>query len=75
MLNDAFVIRQSEHIAAAVAAQADTPETQADAVFQLILLRGPRDPERAKFAAYIRRHDLANACHVLLNSNEFLFVD
>jgi hypothetical protein len=25
--------------------------------------------------AYIQKHGLANACHVLLNSNEFLYID
>ncbi len=75
MLNDAFVIKQCEHIAARLAARAGTPETEAELAFQLILLRGPREPERAKLAAYIRRHGLANACQVLLNSNEFLFLD
>jgi hypothetical protein len=75
MLNDAFAIRQCEHIAARLAAKSATPETQAESVFQLILLRGGREQERAKFAAYIQHHGLANACQLLLNSNEFLYLD
>ena len=75
MLNDAFLIRQCEHIAHHLAAKGGTPETQAEPAFQSILLRGARDQERAKFVAYIQRHGLANACQLLLNSNEFLYLD
>ncbi len=75
MLNDAFLIRQSEHIAARLTKASADSEVQTDAAFQLILLRAPRDKERTDLAAFIRKHGLANACHLLLNSNEFLFVE
>ncbi len=75
MLNNAFFIRQCEHIARHLAKNADTPETQAQSAFQLILQRAVRDDERAKFTAYIRQQGLANACQLLLNSNEFLYLD
>ena len=75
MLNDPFLIRQCEHIAARVAATAESPDEQAKAAFRLILLRVARAEEHAKFAAYIQRHGLANACQLLLNSNEFLHLD
>ena len=75
MLNDTFLIRQCEHIAARLAKNANTPETQAQSAFQLILLRAPHEKERADFAACIQHHGLANACHLLLNTNEFLYLD
>ena len=75
MLNDAFLIRQCEHIATRVTAKATSPEKQAESAFQLILLRDACEPERAKFADYIQRHGVANACQLLLNSNEFLHLD
>jgi len=75
MLNDAFLIRQCEHIAARLAAQAGSEEAMAEAAFRLILLRGAREQERAQFATYIHCHGLANAAQVLLNSNEFLHLD
>jgi hypothetical protein len=75
LLNNTFLIRQSEHIAAHIAAQAREPVDQASAAFQLILQRDAREPERAGFAAYIARHGLANATQLLLNSNEFLHLD
>jgi hypothetical protein len=75
MLNDRFVIRQCEHIAARLATQANSATEQADAVFRSILLRPATDLERTKFAAYIERHGLANACQLLVNGNEFLYLD
>ena len=52
-----------------------TPDAQTEAAFQLVFQRGARPEERAQFAAYIERHGLANACQLLLNSNEFLYLD
>ncbi|MDA0812096.1 MAG: DUF1549 and DUF1553 domain-containing protein [Verrucomicrobia bacterium] len=75
MLNDAFLIRQCEHIAMRIATAADSPEKQIDAAFQLILLRDAREHERTKFVDYARHHGLANACQLLVNSNEFLHLD
>ena len=75
MLNNAFLIRQCEHIATRLAAQAGTPGTQAESAFRLILLRAAGDEERAKFSAYIQHHGLANACQLMVNSNEFLHLD
>jgi hypothetical protein len=75
MLNDAFLIRQCEHIAARIAADAESSSNQVDSAFQLILLRKAQEHERAKLADYVERHGLANACQLLLNSNEFLHLD
>ncbi len=75
LLNDAFLIRQCEHIADRLTAHAATAEAQVEAAFRLILLRPPSGHERERVAAYVRRHGVANACLVLLNSNEFMFVD
>jgi hypothetical protein len=75
LLNDGFLIRQCEHIADRLAAAGAMEETQAESAFRLILLRGAQPEERTKFAAYIQHHGLANACQLLLNSNEFLYLD
>ena len=40
-----------------------------------MLQRAPRPDDAATFTAYIQRHGLANACQVLLNTNEFLHLD
>ena len=45
------------------------------AAFRLALGREPTPSERDALAAYAREHGLANACRVILNLNEFVFVD
>ena len=57
MLNDAFAIRQCEHIAARLAARDAEPEAQAESAFRLILLRAAREPERVVQNAAMRLHD------------------
>ncbi len=75
MLNNAFLIRQCDHIAARLERESSAVEQQVAAAFRLMLQRGPREKELAALTAYVKLHGLANACHVLLNSNEFLYVD
>src|SRR5262249_52334737 len=75
MLNDPFVIRQCEHIAARVSGEAAAPREQAEVAFETILLRKARADEAAKFVTYIEQYGLANACQLLVNSSEFLYLD
>jgi hypothetical protein len=75
MLNDAFLIRQCEHIAEHLDATEQSTSKQVESAYQLILLRDAQAHERAKLAEYAGRHGLANACQLLLNSNEFLHLD
>ena len=51
------------------------PRDLTDAAFQLTLQREPATEERKKFVKYAEQHGLPAACRVLLNCNEFLFVD
>jgi hypothetical protein len=74
MLNDAFLIRQSEQIAERIGKIRST-SAQVDRAFRLILLREPSAAERDKFTTYVHNHGLANTCQLLLNSNEFLYLD
>ncbi len=75
MLNNGFLIKQAEHLAARIAQSASAPEEQVEAACHEILLRAPAAAERQALADYCRRHGLANLCHLLLNSNEFIYVD
>ncbi len=75
LLNDAFMVRQSRAFARRLEALADDPEEQVEAAFVLALGRPPRPAERDALAAYARKHGLANACRLLFNTNEFLFID
>ena len=74
LLNDRFVVRQSEHIAARLALEAPDLPRQIPRLFQLVLLREPSEAECGQWQAFAERHGLANACRMLLNTNEFVFV-
>jgi hypothetical protein len=67
MLNDPFVIRMAEDLAS----QAPTV-TEAVRRFWL---RNPSKSEAEKVSEYANKHGHANLCRLLLNTNEFLFVD
>ena len=74
MLNNRFVVRQSEHFAARVAALGDTLPKQIAAAYELALGRPPTEKESAALTLYAEKHGLANVCRLILNSNEFMFV-
>jgi hypothetical protein len=73
--NSAFIARQSEHFASRLEANdASVAERVNDAV-RWLLGREPLAEERRELSAFAARHGLANLCRVLLNSNEFLFLN
>jgi hypothetical protein len=75
LLNDKFMVRMSEHLAARGAkAGADLP-AQVSAVYRLALGREPTPKESALLTEYAKKHGLANLCRMVLNSNEFVFVN
>ena len=63
-----FLVKQAEHLAARVGEDVDL-------LWRLALARRPTPEEAAAFRAYAAAHGRPNACRILLNSNEFLFVD
>ena len=74
LLNNAFVIRQCEHIAGRLDKEAGD-RAQVARAFRLLLEREPRPEELARFTPYSRQHGLANTCQIIVNSNEFLYID
>jgi hypothetical protein len=75
MWNDALVLRQSEHLAARVAKTSDKIEKQIEAIYELALNRAPDRRELKAMKIYAIEHGMANACRIVLNSNEFMFVN
>jgi hypothetical protein len=73
LLHDPFMVRMSQHFAKRVA-DAGTLEDQVRQVYRLALGRDPTAREVEIVGAYASRHGMANACRMLLNCNEFLFV-
>jgi hypothetical protein len=75
LLNDPFMIRQSDAFARRVTSPDRDMSASIDAAFRLAFGRLPQAAERSALSAYAEEHGLANACRVLLNTNEFVFVD
>ena len=75
LLNNPFMTRQAEHLAERVKAQSPDVAAQVAAAFELATARPPTPDEAKALGDYAARHGLANACRVILNSNEFVFVD
>jgi hypothetical protein len=75
LLNNPFATRAAEHFAERLRTIASDPPGQIEAAYLLALGRKPTEHETAALASYINAHGLENACRVIFNSNEFLFVD
>ena len=75
MLNSRLVVRYSAHLADRIQQQHRSSESQVDQLFLLAYSRPPSKVERLSVITYIEKHGLANACRVIFNSNEFMFVD
>ncbi len=75
LLNNPFVVRQARHFAERLEATSTDVEAQVEQAYRLAFGRPPSAAEREAVAAHARRYGLAAACRVLLNANEFVFVD
>jgi mono/diheme cytochrome c family protein len=75
LLNDPFMVRQSEHFADRLRRERADLEGQIERGFRLTLGRPPRPDEREVLADYALEHGLVSACRLLFNLNEFVFVD
>jgi Protein of unknown function (DUF1553)/Protein of unknown function (DUF1549)/Planctomycete cytochrome C len=75
LLNDRFSVRYAEHFAARLAGESKDRNAQITRAYELALGRPPSEAEVKRLADYAARHGLPNACRLLFNCNEFLFVD
>ena len=73
--NNRFVLRQCEHLAARLERDGSSTKSQIERAFRLLCARPPTASEAALLADHVREHGLASACRVLVNSNDFLFVN
>ncbi|MBI3824133.1 MAG: PSD1 domain-containing protein [Planctomycetes bacterium] len=74
LYNNRFVLRQCEHLAARLEREAKDTPSRIDRACRLTMGRPPTQEESELLTAYADRHGLANACRVLVNCNDFLFV-
>ena len=75
VLNDKFVIRQSERLANRLRRESETVNGRVVLVYQWLYGRSPDPTELSAVTQYSETYGLSNACRFLLNSNEFMFVD
>jgi hypothetical protein len=73
LMNNSFVLRQSEKLAERVNSAAKS-EDQVKLVYMLTLGRLPIGKESERSAKLAREHGLKSLCWALLNSSEFLYV-
>ncbi len=87
LLNNEWVHAQSQHFARRVVAAASEPAGRVISAWRLALGRLPSDDERTMAVAFVDRQRQrstsndaeslawASLCHVLLNTNEFIYLD
>jgi hypothetical protein len=75
MWNDAFIVHSAARLAQRLEMLAKKPNEQIRLACELALSRPPTENELQDFGEYVGKHGLANFCRVLLNSNEFMFVN
>jgi hypothetical protein len=75
LLNDKFMLRMAEHFAARVEKMGGDTHAQLAAAYRMALGREPTEQEAQILADYTRKHGLVNACRLILNTNEFSFID
>ncbi len=75
LLNDPFVLRQCEHFARRLESLAPNVPARIKTAFELAYCREPTSQEVVLLSNYAARYGLVNLCRIILNSNEFLFVN
>jgi mono/diheme cytochrome c family protein len=75
LLNNKLAVTMAKHLATRVEKLGSTDAERITAAFRLALGRTPTAKERDALTAYAKEFGLANACRVILNLNEFVFVD
>jgi hypothetical protein len=75
LLNNRFMVRMSEHFAERLQQQTSDPAEQIDLAYRFALARRPTADETNELTAFVRQFGLPYACRLILNLNEFVFVD
>lgn len=75
ILNNGLSVVLARHFAARAAEEAPTLPAQVGRAFELALSRPPTPEELRPLVDYAQQHGLANCCRVIVNLNEFAFVD
>ena len=74
ILNNPFVLKQCEHLAARVAPAGDLGK-QIQQVYHLALNRPPTKAELKRLVPFAEKNGMAGLCRVIFNTSEFMFAD
>ncbi len=75
MMNNPFMITMAEHFAARLKGVSPDIAVQITQAYRLAIGRAPTATEHEAMLAYAKEFGMANACRVMFNLNEFVFVD
>ena len=75
LLNNQLAVVMAGHFAARVEKAGGNRADQLRDAFQLAIGRAPDDGELRTLADYAEQHGMPNACRLIFNLNEFVFVD
>jgi hypothetical protein len=75
LLNDPFMMKQAECFAERLQKISPQVDRQIEAAYLLALGRPPNGNEKNTMMQYAGKHGLVNACRLLFNTNEFIFID
>jgi hypothetical protein len=75
LMNNGLTVAMAKHFAERVSKEAQGLESQTKRAFALALAREPKADELVPLVDYAKREGLENTCRVILNLNEFSFVD
>ncbi len=75
MLNNKLLLVMAKHFAARVSENSDDVREQVSEAYRIALARRPSAAELDALSDYASAQGLANACRVIMNLNEFVFVD
>lgn len=75
LLNNKFMLRMAEHFSERVRNETDTQARQVERAFHLVTGRELSPEQRSALLEFANEFEMDNLCRVLLNLNEFVFVD
>jgi hypothetical protein len=75
LMNNPLIVRQAEHMSERIRSLSAEARQQVAWAYRLALSREPAAAETDRLVKYAEEFGLASACRLILNSNEFLFVD
>ena len=75
LFNNNFVLHASQWLADRAIKEHPDLRAQLQHLIQLLWLRAPSPNEKILFKTYAQQHGLPALCRILINSNEFLFIE